>query len=108
MSLLLKVREIHVPNQDVFLLPDLNSSNDEDQQYASIPTLPYALHECEVDQVMPKCLEYISAFSSRSLEDAENMIGDTPKIIWKSLEYIRRYLRANLTARRVSNCLESL
>jgi hypothetical protein len=104
---MLKVREIPVPNQDVLLLPELNSSSDEDQKYASVPTLQYALHECEVDQVEPKCLEYISAFSDFSLEDADSIIGDTPKIIWKSLEYIRHFLRANPTARRVSSFVKS-
>src|ERR1700736_5512216 len=83
-SMLLKVREIRAPNQDFLLLPDLISSNDQDQTFASISTLQYALHECEVDQVKPKCLEYINAVSNCPLEDPETVIGDTPKIIWKS------------------------
>jgi hypothetical protein len=102
-SMLLKVREVHTPNQDVLLLPDLISSNDQDRNYASMPTLQYALHEFEIDQVKLKCLEYILILSNCSLEHAETVIGDTPKIILKSLEYIRCFVVANLAARRVSN-----
>jgi len=101
-SMMLKVREIRAPNQNSLSMPDLTSSNDQDQKFASIPTLQYALHESEVDQVKPKCLEYINAVSNCPLDDPETVIGDTPKIIWKSLEYIRRFLRANPTARRAS------
>lgn len=107
-SMLLMVREIHVENQDVLLLADLNSSNDQDQRFASVPTLQYALHEREVHQVKPKCLEYINAISNCPLDDPETVIGDTPKIIWRSLEAIRRFIRANPTARRASPLPPSL
>jgi hypothetical protein len=100
-SILLMVREIHVANQDLLLLSDLKSSNDQDRSFASIPTLQYALHEHEVDQVKPKCLEYINAISSCPLEDPETVIGDTPKIILRSLEAIKCFIRANPTARQV-------
>jgi len=98
-SILLKVREIHMANQDLLSLSDLKSSNDQDRSFASIPTMQYALHECEVDQVKQKCLEYINAISKCPLEDPETVIGDTPKIIWRSLEAIRCFTRANPTAR---------
>jgi hypothetical protein len=87
----LKVREICASNLDSLSMLDLNSSNDQDQKFASIPTLHYALHESEVDQAKQKCLEYINAASNCPLDNPKTLIGDTPKIIWKSLECIRRW-----------------
>ena len=85
--MLLMVREIHVENQDVLLLPDLNSSNDQDQNLPLFQLYSTLYTNREVHQVKPKCLEYINAISNCPLDDPETVIGDTPKIIWKSLEY---------------------
>lgn len=104
-SILLKVREICVPNPDFLLLPNLISSNNQDENLAYVPTLQYALHECEVGQVKPKCLEYINAISNCPLEDPEEIIGSTPGITWKALEHIQRFLRKNPAARRASSLL---
>jgi hypothetical protein len=102
-SMLLAVWEIHVANQDLLVLADLNSSKDQDQSLASIPTLQYALHKREAHQIKPKCLEYINAISSCPLDDSETIIGDTPKIIWRSLEAIGCFIRANAIARHASS-----
>jgi hypothetical protein len=106
-SMILKVHEIRASNQNSLSLPDLTSSNDQDQKFASTPTLQYALHESEVYQVKQTCLEYINAVSNCPL-DPETIIEDTPKIIWKSLQYIRRYLRKNSAAREASILAVSL
>jgi hypothetical protein len=104
----LTVQEIHVANQDLLLLADLNSSIDQEKSFVSTPTLQYALHECEVDQVKQKCLQYIISISNNPLDDSEAVIGDTPKIIWRSLEAIRCFIRANPVPRRASSLPPSL
>jgi hypothetical protein len=107
-SMLLTVWEIHVANQDLLVLADLNSSKDQDQSLASIPTLQYALHKREAHQIKPKCLGYINAISNCPLDDSETVIKDNPKIIWQSLEAIRCFIRANAIARQASSLPPSL
>jgi hypothetical protein len=97
-----------VANQDLLQIADLNSSNDQDKSFASIPTLQYALHEHEIHHIKSKCLEYINTISNCPLDDSETVIGDTPKIIWRSLEAIRCFIRANSIARRASSLPPSL
>lgn len=87
----LKVREIRASSQDSLSLPDLTSWNNQGQKFALIPALLYALHESEVDQSKQKCLDYINAAINCPLDDPKTLIGDTPKIVWKSLEYIQRW-----------------
>jgi hypothetical protein len=102
-SMSLKVREISLANPDFLLLPDLSSdANDDMQGVASVPSLPYALSDFDINQVKSECLKYINAISKCPPHLLEILDGNTSKIVWRSLDAVWRFLGTNLAARQVS------
>jgi hypothetical protein len=92
-SIPLVVREICLVNQDLLLLPDVTSdSNDQEQSFASLPSLPYAISDFSVEKIRPKCLDFITSLSNCQVEDLEEEHEDTAKIIWPLLKAIWRFL----------------
>jgi hypothetical protein len=107
-SIPLVVREICPANQDFLLLPDLMSEiKDQEQGFASTLTLQYAWFDSGIEQLKPKCLEYIKNISRCPFHILLNMTGNTSKVIWRSLEAVWNYLRASPIARQASpsSCL---
>lgn len=94
------VREIGPANPGFLLLPDLSSdSHDKMQSFASVPSLPYALSDYNIDKVKSECLKYINTISKCPLHVLEILDGNTSKIVWRSLEAVWQFLRSNLAAR---------
>ena len=101
-SMSFKVREISLANPDFLLIPDLSTdSHDRMQDFASVPSLPYALSDYNIDEVKSECLKYIKSISKCPLHILEDLDENTSAIVWRSLEAVLRFLRANLEARQV-------
>jgi hypothetical protein len=102
------VREISPVNPKFLLIPDLSSdSHDNMQSFASVPSLPYALSDFDINQVKSECLKYISNISKCPLHVLEILDGDTSKIVWRSLAAVWRFLGANLAARQAGTLLST-
>ena len=94
------VREIWLLDPAFLRLPDLSSdSHDRMQEYASIPSLPYALSDYVIDAVKSECRRYIDTICKFPLHLLEKVEGNTPVVVWKSLEAIWRFLSISLAAR---------
>ncbi len=100
------VREIWLPDPEFLRLPDISSdSQGQMQGYDSIPSLPYAISDYDIDQVKSECLSYINTISKCPLHLLERLDENTPVIVWRSLEAVWCFLRMNRVARQAETQL---
>jgi hypothetical protein len=93
-------REIWQPNPEFLQLPDLASeTHDRMQEYASVPSLPYALSDYNILEVKSECLRYINTISKLPIYLLQDLEENPSAIVRQSLEAVWRFLRRNMAAR---------